>query len=39
MKDYGFELKVENNLTDFLSCKIVQDIDQGKSWIMQPHVI
>jgi Reverse transcriptase (RNA-dependent DNA polymerase) len=38
MKNYGFGLKVENDLTDYLS-KISQDIDQGKAWIMQPHLI
>ena len=39
MKNYGFWLKVENDLTDYLSFKIVQDIDQGKAWIMQAHSI
>jgi hypothetical protein len=39
MKNYGFGLKVENDLTDYLSCKIIQDIDQGKAWIMQSHLI
>jgi hypothetical protein len=39
LKDYGFGLKVENNLTDCLSFKNVQHIDQGKVWIMQPHLI
>jgi hypothetical protein len=39
MKNYGFGLKVENDLTDYLSCKIIQGIDQGKAWIMQPHLI
>ena len=39
MKNYGFGLKVKNDLTDYLSCRIIQDIDQGKAWIMQPHLI
>jgi hypothetical protein len=39
LKDYGFGLKVENNLTDYPSCKIGQDIDQGKARIMQLHFI
>jgi hypothetical protein len=30
MKNYGYGLKVENDLTEYLSCKIIQDIDQGK---------
>jgi Reverse transcriptase (RNA-dependent DNA polymerase) len=34
MKNYGFGLKVENDFTDYLSCKIIQDIDKGKAWIM-----
>jgi hypothetical protein len=29
----------QNNLTYYLSCKIVQERDKGKAWIMQPHLI
>ena len=37
LKACEFGFKVENELTDYLSWKIVQEIDQGKIWIMQPH--
>jgi hypothetical protein len=30
LKGHNFGLKVEDNLTDYLSCKIFQDIDKGK---------
>jgi hypothetical protein len=39
LKGNNFGLKVEDNLTDYLSCKIVQERDKGKVWIMQPHLI
>ena len=39
LKGHNFGLKVEDNLTDYLSCKIVQERDKGKAWIMQPHLI
>jgi Reverse transcriptase (RNA-dependent DNA polymerase) len=38
LKAYGFGFKVKNNLTDYLSCKIVQDFDLSKAWIMQPYI-
>jgi hypothetical protein len=39
LKGHSFGLKVEENLTDYLSCKIVQEREKGKVWIMQPHLI
>ena len=39
LKAHNFGLKVEDNLTDYLSCKIVQERDKGKAWIIQPHLI
>ena len=30
LKDYGFGLKVENNLTDYLNYEIFKDINKGK---------
>ena len=39
LKAFGFGLKVENELSEYLSCKIVQEVDQNKVWIMQPHLI
>jgi hypothetical protein len=39
LKGHEFGLKVEDNLTGYLSCKIVQKRYKGKVWIMQPHLI
>jgi hypothetical protein len=36
---HNFGLKVEDNLTDYLSCKIDQERNKGKVWIMQPHLV
>ena len=35
----GFGVKVEDNLTDYLSCNIVFDKDKKKAWLGQPHLI
>jgi hypothetical protein len=34
LKGNNFGLKVEDNLTDYLSCKIVQERYKGKVWIL-----
>jgi hypothetical protein len=39
LKGHNFGKKVEDNLSDYLSCKIVQERDTVKGWIMQPHLI
>jgi Holliday junction resolvase RusA-like endonuclease len=41
LKEHNLGLKVENNLTDYLSCKIFQERYKGKVWIRitQPHLI
>ena len=39
LKGHRFGLKVENGLTDHLSCKIVQKNEKGIAWSMQPHLI
>jgi hypothetical protein len=39
VKGHNFGLKVEYNLIDYLSCKIVQERDKGKLWLMRPHLI
>ena len=38
-KGHNFGLKVEDNLKDYSSCKIVQERGKGNAWIMQPHLI
>jgi hypothetical protein len=39
LKGHNFDLNVEDNLTDQLSCKIIQERDKGKVWIMKSHLI
>ena len=39
LKGHRYGLKVENGLTDYLSCKIVQENEKGIAWSMQPHLI
>ena len=38
MKNHGFELKIEREMHDYLSCKIEFSKDRDKIWIGQPHV-
>jgi hypothetical protein len=35
----GFKLKVEDNLDDYLSCRIIFDKTRSKAWLGQPHLI
>ena len=35
----GFSLKVERNLKDYLSCRVIEDIDKREILILQPHLI
>ena len=37
LKEFGFQLKVVNDLVDYLSCRIIQE--EGKIWILQPHLL
>jgi hypothetical protein len=39
LKWHNFGLKDEENLIDYLSCKIFQERDKGKVWIVQPHLM
>ena len=39
MKKEGLSLKVEENLTDYLSCELVFDKRREKAWLGQPHLI
>jgi hypothetical protein len=32
-------LKVEDNLTDYLNFKIVQERDKGNVWVIPPYII
>jgi hypothetical protein len=39
MKQEGFTLKIERNMTDYLSCQIEFSKDRKKAWIGQPHLM
>ena len=39
LKENGLVLKVENELTDYLSCKIKFTGDNTRAWLGQPHLI
>jgi hypothetical protein len=35
----GFNLKVENNLTDYLSCQLIENAELNEIMIFQTHLI
>jgi hypothetical protein len=39
MKTKGFGVKVEDNLSDYLSCNIAFNDQKTKAWLGQPHLI
>jgi hypothetical protein len=39
LKGYNFGLKVEEHLSDYLSCQIITNLDDKMLFIMQPHLI
>ena len=39
LKNYDFGLKVEHNLTDYLSCRIFVNYENNVTFVMQPHLI
>jgi hypothetical protein len=39
LKTSGFNLKVENNLTDHLSCQLIENAESKEILILQPHLI
>jgi Reverse transcriptase (RNA-dependent DNA polymerase) len=39
MQSKGFKLKVENDLSDYLSCEIIFNKDKTKAWLGQPNLI
>jgi hypothetical protein len=39
LKNYDFGLKVEHNLTDYLSCRIFVNYENRATFNMQPHII
>jgi hypothetical protein len=39
LKTSGFNLKVENDLTDYLSCQLIENAESKEIWILQPHLI
>ena len=39
IKKAGFTVKVETDMTDYLSCNILFSKDKKKAWLGQPHLI
>ena len=39
IKKWGLQVTVEDNLSDYLSCKILFNKDRTKAWLGQPHLI
>lgn len=39
IKKHGLEVKVEDNMTDYLSCNVVFDKDKQMGWLGQPHLL
>jgi hypothetical protein len=39
MESQGLTLKVDEDLTDYLSCQIIFSEDNKQAWIGQPHLI
>ena len=39
IKENGFQVKVEDDLSDCLSCKIIFNKPRTKAWLGQPHLI
>ena len=39
LKQNGFNLKIEYNLTDYLSCRVIEDVKMNRILILQPHLI
>jgi hypothetical protein len=39
LKTSGCNLKVENNLTDYLSCQLIEKAESKEILILQPHLI
>jgi hypothetical protein len=39
LKKIRFNLKVENNLTDYLSCKLIENAESKEIFMLQPHLI
>jgi hypothetical protein len=39
IKNWGLQVKIEDDLSDYLSCKILFSKDRSKAWLGQPHLI
>jgi hypothetical protein len=39
LKTSGFNLKVDNNFTDYLSCQLIENAESKEIFILQPHLI
>jgi hypothetical protein len=39
LKGYNFGLKVEDHVSDYLSCRIITNLENKTLFIMQPHLI
>jgi hypothetical protein len=38
LEENGFNLKIENNLTDYLSCRVIGGVKLNRILILQPHL-
>ena len=39
LKENGFNLKIENNLQDYLTCCVAEDVKLNRILMLQPHLI
>ena len=39
IRKMGYKIKVEDNLADYLSCKVIFDKNKTKAWLGQPYLI
>ena len=39
LKEIGYNLKIENNLTDYLSCRVAEDVKLNQILILHHHLI
>ena len=39
LKENGFNLKIENKLKDYLSCRAVEDLKLNRILILQPNLV
>ena len=39
IRESGLKVKVENDLSDYLSCEVAFNADRTKAWLGQPHLV